>query len=123
MLLIGAGISLIEFLKALSRNSPETLREANYGLFDAIFWGYMAFIVLYSLLYRDFSVMKAIFIYPALPSFVIFFIKSSNAIQRVLKGTKWFMATLSSVTTVLVILYSLDIITLITHLYSLLKQS
>jgi len=123
MLLLGAGISLAEFLTALFRNLPGSLDVADYGLFDALFWSHIAFIILYALQFRDFSVMKAIFVYPAMPAFIVLFIKSGNAIQRVLKENKWFPATLSSVVTILVTLYSLDIYTLSIHLYSLLKQS
>ena len=120
MLLLGAGISLAEFLAALFRNLPGSLDAADYGLFDALFWSHIAFIILYALQFRDFSVMKAIFVYPAMPAFIVLFIKSGNTIQRVLKENKWFLATLSSVVTILVILYTLDIYTLSIHLYSLL---
>jgi hypothetical protein len=33
-------------------------------LFDALFWSHVAFIILYALQFRDFSMMKAIFVYP-----------------------------------------------------------
>jgi hypothetical protein len=120
MLLLGAGLSLAEFLRALFRNLPDSLYKVDYGLFDVLFWGHVAFIILYVLQFRDFSMMKAIFVYPALLAFLVFFIKSGNAVQRVLNENKWFIATLSSVVTALVTLYSIDIYTLSKHLYSLL---
>jgi hypothetical protein len=36
-------------------------------------WGFVAFIVVYSMLYRDFSTMKAEFLFPALLAYVFFF--------------------------------------------------
>jgi hypothetical protein len=120
MLLLGAGLSLAEFLRALFRNLPDSLYKVDYGLFDTLFWGHVAFIILYVLQFRDFSMMKAIFIYPALFAFLVLFIKSGNAVQRVLNENKWFIVTLSSLVTVLVILYGIDIYILSKHLYSLL---
>jgi len=119
MLLIGAVISLTDFLITLMRRSIDSLQIMDYGLFDVVFWSYVGFIILYSLKYRDFSVMKAIFIYPAMLSFPLFFIKSGMAIRRVLMDQKLFMTILSVVVTVLIILYSLDVYTLIVHLNSL----
>jgi hypothetical protein len=121
MLIIGAGIGLSQFLVTLFANLPSTLRTMDYGLFVIVFWFYIAFLILYSLLYRDFSFMKAIFIYPALLSFIVFFIQSGNALQRILKNHKWFTASLSLLSTCLVILYILDIYTLTVHLHSLLN--
>jgi len=74
----------------------------------------------YALSYRDFAVMKALFMYPALLSFCYLFIKGAETIQNALKGQKWFMATLVSVTVILIVLYSLDVAILIAHLNSLL---
>lgn len=120
MLLLGAGISLAEFLRVLFRNLPDTLYKMDYGLFDVLFWSHVAFMILYALQFRDFSMMKAIFVYPALLAFLVLFIKSGNAVQRILKENKWFIPTLASLVTVLVILYSIDIYTLSKQLYSLL---
>ena len=120
MIVLGAVISLVEFLRILFKIYPGSLGAVDYGLFDAVCWAYMAFIVLYALQFRDFSMMKAIFIYPGLLAFMVLFVKSGNAIQHLLKEKKWFLATLSVVVTVLVILYSMDIYTLSKHLYSLL---
>lgn len=121
--LVGAGISLAAFLTAFLKNAPDSLQRTDYGLFDVIFWGYTAFITMYALQYRDFSAMKAIFVYPALPSFFVFFIKSGDTIQRILKEKKWFMMVLSLIGIALVVLYSLDVYILISQLRSLLPLS
>lgn len=120
MIFLGAVISLVEFLWILFGNFPGSLRTVDYGLFDALFWGHLVFIILYALQFRDFSMMKAIFVYPAILAFPVLFIKSGNVIQHILRGNKWFLATLSLVVTGLVILYGMDIYTLSKHLYSLL---
>lgn len=121
MLLLGAAISLRELVTGLLKNRPDSLYATDYGLFDALFWSHLAFIALYSLSFRDFSVMKAVFIYPAMPAFLVLFIKSGDAISRLTKENRWFVTTLSSVAAVLVILYSVDIYILTSNLYSLLK--
>ena len=123
MLLLGAGISLAEFFRAFFRKLPDGLCTVDYGLFDALFWSHIGFMILLALEFRDFSTMKAIYLYPVLLSFQILFIKSGNVIQRVLRGNKWFLPIISSVVTILVVLYSLDIYTLSKHLYSLLTHS
>jgi hypothetical protein len=120
MILLGAAISLAKFLRILLGNFPSLLRTVDFGLFDALFWSHVAFIILYALQFRDFSMMKAIFVYPGILSFTVLFIQSGNAIQRRLRKNKWFFPTFYVVVTVLVILYSLDIYTLSSHLYSLL---
>jgi hypothetical protein len=123
ILLFGAGMSLAELFRAVFRKLPDSLRAADYGLFDALFWSHIGFMILLALEFRDFSTMKAIYLYPVLLSFQILFIKSGNVIQRVLRGNKWFLPIISSVVTILVVLYSLDIYTLSKHLYSLLTHS
>lgn len=123
MLLLGIGISLAEFLRAVFRKSPDSLRMADYGLFDALFWSHIGFMILLTFQFRDFAAMKAIYLYPVLLSFQVLFIKSGNAIQNVLKENKWFMPIVSAATIILVVLYSLDIYTLSKQLYSLLTQS
>jgi Dolichyl-phosphate-mannose-protein mannosyltransferase len=120
MILLGAVVSLVEFLQILFGNFASSLGRVDYGLFDALFWSHVAFIILYALQFRDFSMMKAIFVYPAVLAFAVLFIKSGSAIQRNPREKKWFLATLSFVVTVLVILYSMDIYTLSKHLYLLL---
>jgi hypothetical protein len=120
MLIFGAALSLIELSTALWKNLTHVLYEKTYGLFDALFWSYLAFIILYAMRFRDFSVMKAIFIYPAMLAFVVLFIQAGNAMEHLTKETKWLIVPLSSVVVVLVILYSMDIYTLTKHLYSLL---
>jgi hypothetical protein len=120
MIILGAMVSLVEFLRILLGNSPGSLQRVNYGLFDALFWSHIAFIIVYALQFRDFSMMKAIFIYPGLLAFAWLFIKCGNTIQHILKENKWFLRALSCVVLVLTILYSMDIYTLSKHLYSLL---
>lgn len=117
LLVLGAIMSFTKFLTAIfsSRSSP-ILAEMNYGLFVAAFLSSAVFISLFSILYRDFSTMKAIFIYPAILSFPALFIEAG----KVFNGNKWFIALLSTITTLLVVLYSADVIAMIIHLQSLL---
>ena len=120
LLVVGAWISLFESGRAILKRAGSSLQAQHYGLFDFLFWSYVAFVSVYALSYRDFAVMKALFMYPALLSFCYLFIKGAETIQNALKGQKWFMATLVSVTVILIVLYSLDVAILIAHLNSLL---
>lgn len=70
--------------------------------------GWIAFVMLYSLRYRDFSVMKFIFILPAIASAVVFL---GTGMETVLNGShhqRW-ARFLPPVVTVLSILYCVDI--------------
>jgi hypothetical protein len=114
MILIGAALSLTGFLNALFKRSPSLLQAADYGLFEITFWGYIAFLILYSMMYRDYSVMKTIYIYPAVLPFLAYFIRAGE----ILTSRKWFAIFLTSITLILVILYTAEITSLIVHLYS-----
>jgi hypothetical protein len=118
LILIGAGMNLFKFFAALFKRSNALLRATDYGLFDAAFWGHIAFLILYSMMYRDFSLMKTIYIYPALLSFLIAFIQSGNML---LKSNKWFTTSLASIAAILVALYITDVAALVIHLRSLLQ--
>jgi hypothetical protein len=117
MILIGAGINLVKFFMALLKRSPALLHIRDYGILDAAFWGSIAFLILYSMMYRDFSLMKTIYIYPALLSFLVSFIELGNVFME----NKWFMVSLSSISIILVALYITDVVTMTVDLYSLLQ--
>jgi hypothetical protein len=119
MILLGAGMSLWEFLSALLKRSADALREMDYGLLAVSFWSYIAFLILYSMLYRDFSLIKTIYAYPALLSFVFFFIQAGKTFA----AKKWFNIPLALITAVLVLLYIIDITSMTVQLYSVLHET
>lgn len=118
VLIIGAAGNLSKFLAGLFNKSSSSLRAMDYGIFTILFWSHIAFIMIYSLLYRDFSNMKAIFIFPALISFNILFIDSGDALQRTFNH-KGLAVLFLSISAFLVILYCVDTYTLFIHLHSL----
>ena len=115
--LAGAAIEcwlvLINFIKR-----DDTIAKATgYGLFAFVFIGYLLFISLYALVYRDFSVMKAIFIFPAFIAFPLFLIRAGDRVDRFFsRHVQWAAYALEVVITPLLILYVLDVATLIGHL-------
>lgn len=118
LLALGAVMNLAKFLAAiLSSKFSSTLAEMDYGLLTVAFWSSIAFVSLFAVLYRDFSTMKAIFIYPALLAYPALFIQSA----ALFKENKWFRVSLSVISFLLVALYIADITTLTVHLYSQLQ--
>lgn len=73
-----AGI-VVEAARLVRRPSAEALTDEAF-LHLATFGGYVAFIVLYTMRFRDFSTMKSIFLYPAALCVTYFFIR----------GAEWF---------------------------------
>ena len=78
------------------------------------------FEVLYALLYRDFSFMKSIFIYPAVLAFVVLFLEGIDKLKDFVPRQRGLvMALCGTIFVFLVLLYSVDVIQMIAHLYKL----
>jgi len=91
----------------LTQPSPQNLQEGLWGL---ALIGYLAFVAFYALTYRDFSVMKAIFLFPALPALPLAFLAGMQSLPR--RGqTLLFWLCLP-----LLILYLLEVLALLTRL-------
>lgn len=69
---------------------------------------------MFALAYRDFAVMKAVFIYPALICFPIFFISAVDYIKSRIKGNSiWLNRVFITWMVILFGLYTADIVTMI----------
>jgi hypothetical protein len=106
-------------VKSLIKQDPALAVETNYGLTVFIFSGFVLFIILYALEYRDFSVMKAIFLYPAILAFPLLFLRAGERLNTFLKGRfSWVRIGVGVWHVVLFVLFSADIVTMIALLYS-----
>ena len=119
LLLIGAAMEIFLALKSLIKRDPQLAAATHFGLTALTFTGFMLFIILYALEYRDFSVMKAIFLYPAMLTFPLLFVRAGEWFSAHLtERLGWLRAGFGIWMVALFILYSADIVTMIALLYS-----
>ncbi len=121
--LVPALIFLIGLIKGIKNaagifikreRSPNLLSE---GLvFDIFLWGYLFFIIALTLVLRDSSAMKVIYIYPALLPFVVMFIRGYRIFEKI--GAKYpvFIFVVDLFFPILCVLYSADVLSLIMQL-------
>ncbi len=119
LLLIGAVLELAAVLKAAARKNQRAAHEQAFGLFGLAFIGSLAFMALYAFEYRDLSVMKAVFIFPALLSFSYLFLRAGEWLHSA--SARWlrriFYGGLAACAC-LVVLYFLDVATLIVQVHA-----
>jgi hypothetical protein len=116
-LLIGAIICAYGTAKSLVKRDASLASSTSYGLFVLIFLGYVGFEFLYALFYRSFTVIKAIFIYPALLSFPLLFICATDRLFAILSQWKnWLISIFETAIGALFLFYILDVSALILHL-------
>jgi hypothetical protein len=114
LLLIGGLMETFVLLRGIFRRDSIVLQNTSYGLFSLTFIGYIAFAILYALLYQTFLVLKAIFIFPALLAFPLLFLRTAEpAYAFLLKRLKWSIYILDVDMIALVILYIMDIVMII----------
>jgi len=115
----GAAIELFRVLKNFVKRIPIIGRETAFGLFDFAFLGYILFEALYALVYRDYPVMKAIFLYPGLLAFALIFIRGGDRIYKFFsRRGNWAIYSIEIGICGLLILYIMDIVPMIQQLYS-----
>lgn len=99
--------------KALFSRNQEALQDISFGLFVLLFAGYILFIALYAYHYRIYIFFKAIFVFPALLSFAVFFQKGHYRMTSFLKTKDWLI---DFAVVVLVLFYAVDVASLISDL-------
>jgi len=118
LLLIGGLLETFNLLRGVLKRDFIVLQNTSYGLFSLILIGYIAFAILYALLYQTFLVLKAIFIFPALLAFPLLFLRTAEPAYAFLsKRVKWSVHILNVDMIALLILYIIDIVMLITRIY------
>jgi len=119
LLLLGALLESIDTVKTILKPDAALAQKNAYGLLSLVFIGYILFLILYAILYRNFSVMKAIFIYPALPAFPLFFIRGTEWVStRITRYAKPITGAAIAWITALFALYIVDVVTMIQLIYS-----
>jgi hypothetical protein len=114
LLLIGGLMETFVLLRGIFIRDFIVLQNTSYGLFSLTFIGYIAFAILYALLYQTFLVLKAIFIFPALLAFPLLFLRTAEPAYAFLsKRLKWSIHILNIDMIALVILYIMDIVMII----------
>jgi hypothetical protein len=82
VLLFGGMAQGLSFAGSWFRRVPATAAARHFGLFPLALFGSLAFVALYALLYRDFAVMKAIFVFPALPAIAVVYAEAAERLPR-----------------------------------------
>jgi hypothetical protein len=120
LLVAGALIEAILVIKDIAKHDLMDLRMRSFGLFALVFAGYLGFVGLYALLYRDFSFMKAIFLYPGLLAFPLFFSQAAERLYAALsRRIRWSLPLLNGSMFLLLGFYMLDVGTLISQIRAL----
>jgi hypothetical protein len=120
LLCFGVILGWIQLVQGLFSSSNDLIAKRSYGLFDVVLIGYLAFLAALALQYRDFSTMKAIYIYPALLSFVVLFADGIAVFNDIIvKKRVWIDILFGAVTGLLTTMYITDAYQMIVHLYSL----
>jgi hypothetical protein len=105
---------LYNVMKSILKQDNSLLTKTNYGLGPIIFIGYVLLLIIYLLMYRRFSSMKVIFIYPAIIFFPAFFISAIEFIElRIGKYSKWIWVPIIILVFALLVLYILDVYAMI----------
>lgn len=86
------------------------------GLFFALTLGYLGFQILYALQYRIYTVIKAIFIYPAWPAMLFFYLVGAQILHQQTRRFPWIFYIFIISNIVLIGLYTLDNVALLLQL-------
>lgn len=116
IMLIGFITEIYETIRGVLSRNLLFLNNSSYGLFALLLAGHILFIILYAFEYRIYTVMKAVFIYPGLLAFLVFFMKGAVVISSRLQLENRYITTAFVLMTVLPILYTLDVAILILQL-------
>ena len=118
LLLVGAVRELFCLSSSAIKKEVTAIQTNSYGLFVLLFFGYLAFQVLYSFQYRSVTVIKAIFLLPALLSFPVFFMKAARDLYSLVSriNQRWVVYLIDSGFVALLALYVIDVTILVIHL-------
>jgi len=78
ILLAGTARGIQNTIKGFRLKDGDLLMRNSFGLFTFLFVGYILFAAFYAFQYRIYTVMKAVFLYPGLLSYLYFFMQSLN---------------------------------------------
>ncbi|MBN2119524.1 MAG: glycosyltransferase family 39 protein [Candidatus Omnitrophica bacterium] len=117
ILLLGIIKETLACLRSFIKDKFDFLNDTSDWIFCAAFFGYFFFMLLLNFLHRDFSFMKAIYIYPGLLAFIFLFLSGGSYIYTLLKSRPKILFYLDSVFGMLFSFYVLTILSLIFYLF------
>jgi hypothetical protein len=103
-------------LDGIIKRQYGSFSHLNTWLFHFFSLGYVGFIIIFTMQYRDFSTMKAIFIFPALICFVYYFVKGYSSVRDRYSKNKIIRTIATCLFLALLFLYCVEIVSLIVHL-------
>jgi hypothetical protein len=109
----GFFLEIIIFLKGIFKRD---IRATGNGLFLATHSGYILFLLLCALLFRDYAFIKLIYMLPGLLAFIWLFLRGA---KMTFNQSRWITIPAYGAIVALLILYVLDVTTMIVHLYSI----
>ena len=119
LVVFGVGLEIAAFLKSSFKGDMVIASSTYFGLSLAAFFGFILFLCIYLLGYINLSIMKVIFIYPALLTFPLFLMRAVEFIHLRLKDHFMWVRTVFTVwMAILLVLYAIDVVTMIQLLYS-----
>lgn len=114
--IVGFFLETFIFLRGLFSHD---LHSAYHGLWLAAASGCILFLLLFALLFRDFSFIKFVYILPGLPAFAWLFLRGAEGIYGYLSRSRWAVLLFNSAIVALLTLYVLDVTSLIIQLYQI----
>lgn len=110
LIVLGAVQQLGKLMRSFWSNDLQIANRLLFGVYPITLLGYVCFIILYALMWRDFTVMKIVFIYPALSAFPFVFLAALE------ERSVWFIRFLFGSSLVLFCLYIADVASLMFRL-------
>jgi hypothetical protein len=111
---IGFLLESFNVLKSLFRHERDKIRATGNALFLLTSGGYIAFLILAALLYRDFAFIKLAYILPGLLAFTWLFLRGAELLLGRFPRFKWLFI---GWTTILSVLYVCDVLTMAQQLF------
>jgi Dolichyl-phosphate-mannose-protein mannosyltransferase len=115
LLVVAIWRGILFVVRCLIRIRDSPFRLSNWLINFSIF-GYLAFIIIYSLRYREFEFMKSIFIFPGLFSFLLLFAHECDRLYTWVNQSNAIRQSVDVVFLLLCLLYTADVIVLIGQL-------
>ena len=117
-ILLGTIIEIRAFWGWLRKGKDSIFQPVSAGLFGITWIFFLAFDMAYAMLYRRFDVIKAIFIFPALPAIAVMFLVGWTTLDRWYLKKKPRLQTFLMINLILLLgCYSLDMIALFFQLF------
>jgi hypothetical protein len=121
LIFIGGFFSdILAFLRGIARRNILQFQTTCNGLFVITYGGYITFLILCALLFRDFSYVKLIYILPSLLAIVWLFLRGADmALSHYPKRVAWGIKLMDIWMVILSLLYVWDVTSMALHLYAI----